>query len=77
MTFAAVILLAALLVAAKAQQKPKPDCTVLRNYQDHVRAEVRGMKESGIAEPCPVKKAPAKKKPTPSHTPASQRGQNG
>ena len=69
----ALILLSGL---ALADQKPKPqDCTVLKNYQDHVRSEVRGMKEGEISEPCPVpKKAPVKKKP---HAPAGQGGKNG
>jgi hypothetical protein len=70
------ILLLALWVVANSQQKPKtpPQGCTVRNYQDHVRSEVRGMKEGEIREPCPVpKKAPAKKKP---HTPAGQGGKN-
>lgn len=82
LTCGATITALLLCLSVSGQQKGKPspapqDWTVLKNYQDHVRAEVRGMKEGEIREPCPVpKKAPPKKKPPVGHTPAGQGGKN-
>lgn len=72
-----VFVLLLLCQPGTSQRKPKTPsqgCEVLRNYQDHARSEIRGMKEGEIAEPCAApKKVPAKKKPPASHTPATQR----